>query len=64
MLRELKNNLNTDKISKIPFYVDFSKDEVTSRIGDNELSIFFAARLEKKRERTFFLNLFLQLLIR
>ena len=49
MLQELKNNLNTDKISKIPFYVDVSKDEVISRVGDNELSIFFAARLEKEK---------------
>ena len=49
MLRELKNNLNTDRISKIPFYVYFSKDEVISRISDNELSIFFAARLEKEK---------------
>jgi len=49
MLRELKNNLNTDRISRIPFYVYFSNDEVTSRISEKELSIFFAARLEKEK---------------
>ena len=52
MLNELKNNLNTDRISKIPFYVYFSKDEVTSRISEKNYQ-FSLLRVRKRKGRAY-----------